>query len=216
MMAIEDGVALMRRDAERAAAAAYTGGMRERLAGCQAEIARLAASARRHVDGVDRAAAHGQRTQLEASKLRADLERVIASFNRVNKLCVGLEERPARRTVGSGIGPDPRSPVSSSASEAEAADAAMRRLDSLLGGRVSRASSGGSWWAGFVLTPRASTRSSGEAPQGGGGCACGGGPALWGCVGLVLACGIVAALLLLGGAGDLDLRLPWAGNATGA
>ena len=89
MLAIEDGVSLMRRDAEHAASTGYTAGMRARLVACQVDIARRAELARESVIEAESRTSGGGRRQVEVAKMCTDLERVIQKFNTQNKLCVG-------------------------------------------------------------------------------------------------------------------------------
>ena len=97
LLAIEDSVAIMRRDAEHAERTSYTAGMRARLAECRADIARRVEDSK-HLMGVaeTRSSGSGARRQVEVAKLQAGLERVIQKFNGQNKLCIGAISHAAR------------------------------------------------------------------------------------------------------------------------
>ena len=91
ILGIEDGVAIMRRDASHAESTSYTHGMRARLAECRTDIARRVEDSKWMVRAAESrsTSAPTVRRQVEVAKLRADLERVIQMFNVQNKICVG-------------------------------------------------------------------------------------------------------------------------------
>ena len=213
ILGIEDGVAIMRRDASHAATTSYTPGMLARLEECRTNIVGWIEDSKRTVCIAESCSSGSTvRRHVELAKLRADLERVIQMFNGQNKICVGslppsaalsasqsvqpgsdtgashcshglhwcrivgLERRSgSRRTVGSGVGPDPRTSDSDCSSDLHSTMSPLalgspavapqhqhqvvRRLNSWLGDASRGSTSSTRWWSGFVRSPTVSSGS---------------------------------------------------------